>query len=238
MELFAALPPPPDPYDLFPQYAALKGRFLDSARGADFEQLEESFLALYAHVHGYEVPYTAVERRRVGGLNGYLCHVGGLSPILKAGPFIGTDTVSCDLGAGNGLQGLLLQYLYPHRRTVQIEMASRLVEAGKHLQQWLGIEEERVEWVAGDICDASLAEMDFVYLYRPVRPSELGRGVYEHLAAELESVDHPVVVFSIADCLRPFLSSRFEVFYDDGHLTCFRKRADDDVGGQGEKIAF
>jgi hypothetical protein len=31
-----------------------------------------------------------------------------------------------------------------------------------------------------------------------------------------------VVVFSIADCLKEFLRPDIEIFYDDGHLTCFR----------------
>jgi hypothetical protein len=26
----------------------------------------------------------------------------------------------------------------------------------------------------------------------------------------------------VADCLRDFLSDRYQVFYGDGHLTCFR----------------
>jgi hypothetical protein len=154
----------------------------------------------------------------------YLCHPGGLSPILKAGPFIRRTTVSGDFGAGNGLQGLLLQHLYPHKRTVQIEMSSRLVEAGRHLQAWLGIAPERVEWIVGDVSEVSPAGMDFVYLYRPVRPTGAGNRFYESFAAELERAERPAVVFSVADCLGPFLSAGFEAFYGDGHLTCFRRK--------------
>jgi hypothetical protein len=154
---------------------------------------------------------------------GYWAHAGGLSPILKAAPWIGPDTVSADLGAGNGLQGLLFQYLYPHKRIVQIEISSRMVEIGKRLQAWLGIPNERVEWIVGDVCEQSLDGMDFIYLYRPVRPStERGKAFYENLAERLERSRRQVVIFSIADCLEEFLSPRFEVFYNDGHLTCFR----------------
>jgi hypothetical protein len=97
------------------------------------------------------------------------------------------------------------------------------VEIGKRLQTWLGIPERRVEWVAGDVCEQSLAEGDFIYLYRPVRPStERGRAFYARLAARLDGSRGDVVIFSIADCLREFLSPKFEIFYDDGHLTCFR----------------
>jgi len=208
---------------LFPHYAEHKHRFQQAVDARDAEVLEEEFLTLYCHVHGHEAPYTPDERRRVDETGGYWCHAGGISPLLKAQPFISPETVSADFGAGNGLQGLLLQRLYPHKRTVQIEISSRMVDAGKHLQQWLGIPDERVEWIVADVCDVVPEGMDFIYLYRPVRPQGKGEMFYERFARALDSADHRVVIFSIADCLRQFLSPRFEVFYSDGHLTCFRK---------------
>jgi hypothetical protein len=73
------------------------------------------------------------------------------------------------------------------------------------------------------VCELALDEMDFIYLYRPVRPStDRGRAFYENLAGLLDRARGQVVIFSIADCLKGFLSPRFEIFYDDGHLTCFR----------------
>jgi hypothetical protein len=172
----------------------------------------------------HEAPYTPEERRRVDETGGYWSHAGGLSPILRAGDWLRPDSVSADLGAGNGLQGLLFQKLYPHRRTIQVEISSTMVEIGMRLQRWLGIPEARVEWVVGDVMNASVDGIDFLYLYRPVRPDGPGRAFYERVAAELEDSDRAVVIFSIADCLRDFLSPHFEVFYFDGHLTCFRKR--------------
>ncbi len=131
--------------------------------------------------------------------------------------------MSADLGAGNGLQGMLLQILYPHRKTIQIEISSDMVELGKQLQAWLGIPTDRVEWRAGDVCDEAFDGIDFIYLYRPVRPAtDKGRAFYTRLAKTLDEAPGEVVVFSIADCLRDFLSPRFEMFYTDGHLTCFR----------------
>jgi len=221
-DLFASLPAPPDPIGLYPDYAALRDRFLAArARGDDLET-EEAFLTLYCHVHGHEAPYTAEERARVDRTGGYWSHAGGVSPILRAGPHIRPDTVLGDFGAGNGLQGLLIQRLFPHRRTVQIEISSRMVEAGRALEGWLGIPPGRVEWVVGDVLDHSPAGMDFVYLYRPVRPTGEGRAFYEAFAREVGRGVDEVVVFSIADCLRDFLPPEFEVFYTDGHLTCFR----------------
>jgi hypothetical protein len=223
IQLFAELRDPPDPFALYPRYAELKDRLLASIEEPDGEALEEAFLLLYAHLHGYQVPYTPGERERVVETGGYLSHAGGLSPILKAPPFIGPGTVSGDFGAGNGLQGLLIQKLAPHARTVQIEISSRMVEAGRLLQAWIGIPEDRVEWVVGDVSKVSPTGMDFIYLYRPLRPTGLGEAFYRSFAAQIGAARRPVVIFSIADCLRRYLPSHFEIFYSDGHLTCFRR---------------
>jgi hypothetical protein len=223
MVLFAALPVPPDPWGLYPEYAALKARFLRAIDGGVAEFLEESFLALYSHLHGYEVPLTPAEHVRFRASNGYLCHVGGLSPVVKSAPYIEADSVVADYGAGNGLQALLMQVLSPHRMTVQIELSSLLLESGKQLQAWLGVPNERVRWMAADVADVSPAEMDFIYIYRPVRPDGAGRLFYQCFARALAASARPCVIFSIADCLRDFLPRSFEAWYDDGHLTCYRK---------------
>ncbi len=223
MALFYELPPPPDPGHHFPRYAELKERFVSSLVHGDSDLIEEQFLELYSHLHMHEAPYTIHERRQVDASGGYWCHAGGLSPILRAGDWLNSGSVSADLGAGNGLQGLLFQKLYPHARTVQVEISSRMVTIGMGLQQWLGIPEDRVEWLVADLLEAPLPAVDFLYLYRPVRPDGQGRAFYRRLAAALDASTRDLVVFSIADCLRPFLSDRFEVFCSDGHLTIFRK---------------
>jgi hypothetical protein len=220
--LFAERPALPDPGGHFPDQARLRGRFLESLDGDSGEQIEEAFLELYAHLHMHEAPYTPEERRRVDETGGYWCHAGGLSPLLKAGPWIDPDMTLADFGAGNGLQGLLFQKLYPHARTVLIEISSRMLEIGETIRDWLGIERERVEWRADDVLNVSPAGIDFIYLYRPVRPEGEGRRFYERFARDLTESKQPVIIFSIADCLRGFLPAEFEVFYTDGHLTCFR----------------
>jgi hypothetical protein len=223
MALLAGLPDPPDPFDAFPRYGELRSRFRERIeRGATGEALEEAFLELYAHLHMHEAPYLPAERRRMDETGGYWSHAGGLGPILKAPDWIGPRTVSADFGAGNGLQCLLMHKLAPHAKTIQIEISSKMVEIGRLLQDWLEIPAARVDWVVDDVLNVAPRGMDFIYLYRPVRPDGLGRKFYEAFAATLEEADRTVVVFSIADCLRGFLSSRFEVFYGDGHLTCFR----------------
>ncbi|MEW6366685.1 MAG: hypothetical protein AB1714_18805 [Acidobacteriota bacterium] len=190
---------------------------------ADPERLEAAMLGLYAKLHELGAAYSADERSRLYVKRGYMCHAGGLSPILRAGPFIRSDTISIDLGAGNGLQGLLLQLIHPHRRTIQVELSASLIEAGRRLQALMLIEPARIEWRRQDIAEANVHEASFIYLYRPARPVDGGRKVYEAIAGRLNTHAAGVVVFSVADCLRALLSRDFKIVFADGHLTCFRK---------------
>lgn len=222
INLFALLPPPPDPVGLFPDYERFKQQLLLQIDKGHAEQIEEALLELYCHLHGHEAPYTEQERCRIDRTGGYWCHAGGLSPILRAGDWIKGETVSADYGAGNGLQTLLMMKLYPHAKTIQVEISSKMVRAGMALQEWLGIEKAKVEWRTSDIFDVPAVGMDFIYMYRPVKPEGEGRRFYRKFADEISASKKEVVIFSIADCLRDFLPSDFEVFYTDGHLTCFR----------------
>ncbi len=222
MDLLAGLPHPPDPAGAFPRYAELHARYLRALDEGEAEAVEESFLELYAHLHLHEAPYTADERRRMDAAGGYWCHAGGISPVVRAGRHLRPASVSADLGAGNGLQLLLLQRLHPHALSVQVEISSGAVTLGRELQRWLEIPEASVRWVVADVLAAPIPDADLLYLYRPVRPEGPGRAFYERLAAHLASRRTETVVFSIADCLRDFLDDRFEVTHSDGHLTCFR----------------
>ena len=120
------------------------------------------------------------------------------------------------------MQGLLLQKLYPHRKTIQIEISSEAIAIGRRLQRWLGVDEQRVEWIAGDVLECSPVDADFIYLYRPVRPVGEGIRFYEILADTVSQSPTEVTIFSIADCLKDFLPPDFGRFYYDGHLSCFR----------------
>ena len=222
LSFFAEAPAPPDPAGLYPRFAEFQAALRGAIATGDDLAIEESLLAVYCHVHGHEAPYTAEERRRVDETGGYWCHAGGLSPILEAGPWLGPESVSMDLGAGNGLQGLLLQRLHPHRLTIQVEISSRMVEAGRALVAWAGVPANRVEWRADDVMETSVRGVDFLYLYRPVRPVGPGRAFYERIAAELVAAERPVTVFSVADCLREFLPAGAARVESDGHLTRLR----------------
>ena len=220
--LFLNVPDPPDLDGSFPDHARLRDLLGIAVDGGDTDEIEECFLALYAHLHMNQAPYSVDERRRMDAAGGYWNHAGGLSPILKAEPWINPDTMSSDFGAGNGLQGLLLQVLYPHAKTVQIEISARMAEIGEGLREWLGVSSDRIGWIVGDVLEIPATGYNFIYLYRPVRPDGPGRDFYTRFAREVESEEQPPVIFSIADCLRDFLSDRYEVFYGDGHLTCFK----------------
>lgn len=219
----AGLPTPADPWHSFPRHAELRAAVAAAMAAGDGEAAEEAALELYAHLHMHQAPYTRAERRTMDAAGGYWAHAGGLSPVLRAAGWIRPDTVAIDLGAGNGLQGLLLQLLHPHACTIQVEISRRMVAIGRCLQRWLGIPPERVWWVAGDIRAVRIRGIDFVYLYRPLRPEGPGREFYRGLAADLEVSPRPPVVFSIADCLGGFLPPSFEQVASDGHLTIWRR---------------
>jgi hypothetical protein len=197
--------------------------FITEREKGDSTSQEYALLYLYARVHSAGNTYSPSEKNLFKKRNAYSCHPGGLSPLILAEQFIKSESVVADLGAGNGLQGLLLQCLYPHRKTLQIELSSELIRVGRIFQTILGISDDRIEWVHDDIVNVSLEAVDFIYLYRPVRPIEGGREVYNAIAKKLALINKPLVVFSVADCLAEFLDERFSVFYSDGQLTCFSK---------------
>ncbi len=220
---FAGRPAPSDLGDFAPRAGGYREALREAMTGDDGDALEEAFLTLYCHLHGHEAPYSEEERRRMDETGGYWCHAGGIAPVIKAAPFVREDTVLADFGAGNGLQGLLIQLLHPHRRTVQIEISGEMIEIGRRLQSWLEIPSDRVDWIRGDVLDVTPEDLDFIYLYRPVRPVGPGLAFYERFGATLAATTKPVVIFSVADCLGPFLPEGFEVIYGDGHLTCYRR---------------
>ncbi|HUO76870.1 MAG TPA: hypothetical protein VMU21_04760 [Thermodesulfovibrionales bacterium] len=200
-------------------------RNLREAMGRADSLTQETLLVnLYASLHTAGSLYSPSERVLLSKRAGYSCHAGGLSPLIRAEPFITPDSVVVDLGAGNGLQGLLLQCLSPHRRTLQVELSSEMIRIGRLFQEALGISADRVEWIHDDLVNVSVEAADIVYLYRPARTSPDGRELYRTIARKLASVPKPLMVFSVADCLGQFLNEQFSLFFTDGHLTCFSKR--------------
>jgi hypothetical protein len=202
--------------------ADLCGENLSSAlKHGNLPFIEKALLDLYERLHGAGSAYSAHEKMLLTKRKGYSCHPGGLYPLIKAVEFVRADSVVADLGAGNGLQGLLLQRLCPHRKTIQVEISSEMIRVGRIFQRALGISAGCVEWVHEDIVNASIETADFIYTYLPVKPIEGGKEVYEAIACKLSGMKKPLIVFSVADCLSKFLDGQFSMFYTDGHLTCF-----------------
>jgi hypothetical protein len=202
-------------------------RYVKNLRSAlkegDLPSFEIALLNLYTRLHGAGSGYSPYERKLLTKRKGYSCYPGGLSPLIKAVQFIRPDSVVADLGAGNGLQGLLLQRICPHRKIIQIEISAEMIRFGRIFQQALGISADCVEWIHDDIVNVSIKTADFIYIYLPAKPLEGGKAVYEAIAHKLSTIKRPLVIFSVADCLAKFLDSQFSIFYTDGHLTCFVK---------------
>ena len=181
-------------------------------RENDPSSLESNLLNLYAQLHGAGSVYSPYERKLLTERKGYSCYPGGLSPLIKAVQFVKPESIVADLGAGNGLQGLLLQCLSPHRKTIQIEISSEMIRIGRIFQQALGISDDRIEWIHDDIINVSIKTADFIYIYLPAKPLEGGKEVYEAIANKLRMMNRPLVVFSVADCLAKFLNGQFSIF--------------------------
>ena len=195
---------------------------------SDEDSQEIAFLNLYCAIHGAGSQYSSNERLQLDEKKGYFNHPGGISPLMKAELSIQPESVAADLGAGNGLQGLLFQYLYPHRLTIQIELSAEMIRIGQQFQDILGIPSDKVEWINNDIIHIPLDAMDFLYLYRPSKPMENGVQLYQTISRKLQARKRALTIFSIADCLKDYLDSQFSVFYSDGHLTCFEKQGQSD----------
>lgn len=198
--------------------------FLKARDKGDIHSQEYALLQLYSKLHSAGSIYSPSEIELFRKRNAYSCHPSGLLPLIMAQHFINPNTISADLGAGNGLQGLLLQCLYPHQRTLQIEFSSELIRVGKIYQKVLGVSDERIKWIHDDIVNVSLEGVDFIYMYLPAKPFDGGLEVYNAIVNKLCTRDKPFVIFSIYDCLGKFLNNQFSIFYSDGYLTCFVKK--------------
>jgi len=219
--LFDELAARPGIDDIVPSFLRFHGELVAARAGGDPDAVEVALARLYCVVHGSGGAYAESERRDFDALGGYWCHAGGLEPLHLIAPFVGPGTRSVDYGAGNGLQGLLFQHLYPHRLTTLVELGGPMIEQGRRLQALLGIPEGRVVWAHANIMDVPPREFDLVYLYRPVRPEGAGRAFYEMFAREVSRARQPVTIVSVADCLKDFLPAAFRVLHNDGQVTIF-----------------
>jgi len=147
----------------------------NALKTGDIPSLERALLNLYIRLHGAGSSYSAQEREILTERRGYSCYPGGLSPLIKAAQFIRADSTFADLGSGNGLQGLLLQCICPHKKTIQVELSFEMIRVGRIFQQALGVSADRVEWIHDDIVNVSIEAADFIYLYLLAKPLDGGK---------------------------------------------------------------
>jgi hypothetical protein len=219
--LFDGLAALPGIDDIVPSYVKFHQELREARETGDEDRIETALARLYCVIHGSGGAYAEAERTAFDQFGGYWCHAGGLEPLHVAAPFFTPETRFVDYGAGNGLQGLLFQHLYPHRLTTLVELGGPMIDQGRRLQALLGIPEGRVDWVHANIMAVPPHDFDVIYLYRPVRPEGEGRAFYEMFAREVAKAGHPVTIVSVADCLRDFLPPAFRVIHGDGQITCF-----------------
>jgi hypothetical protein len=197
--------------------------YLTARDSGDVESRECSLIELYLRLHGAGTSYSPGEQQTLERRRGITAHAGGLAPLILAEAFITDETTAADLGAGNGLQGLLLQRIRPHRRTIQVELSSEMIRVGRLFQQVLGIGQDAVEWVHDDIARAPLKNIDFLYLFRPARPFGEGNELYRAISSRLARARGPMVIMSVADCLGKFLGRGVELLYQNEQVSIFRK---------------
>lgn len=209
----------PEVLDLVPEAKSWCDHLVAAKGHGDDDEREYALLELYRTLHTAGAGYTQAERTLLEAQKGLHGLVGGLTPLFMATLLITPETRMADLGAGNGLQGLLLQWLAPHRHTLQVELSQSHIAAGRLFQRVLGIPDDRVTWLSGDLFAADLSRATLVYLYRPVRPSETTVPLYRKLAGTLSAIGHPIHLISVADCLTPHFKTPPVPLYDDGFIT-------------------
>jgi hypothetical protein len=129
-----------------------------------------------------------------------------------------------------------MQYLWPHRKTLQVELSSGLIRMGREFQRSLGVPDDRVEWMQRDIVEVPIQGADLVYLYRPARPYAEGNTLYRAIAAMLSKARRPLAVISVADCLERFLNRDFSALYRNEHISVFVNEAFRAQGGTSRKL--
>ena len=209
----------PDVQRLAPEATLWLTQLSDAKAAGDLDEQEYALLELYRTLHTAGAGYSHDEKQHLKSQQGLHGLSGGFLPLFMARALITPATCLADLGAGNGLQGLLLQRLAPHAHTLQVELSQSHLAAGQLYQKVLGIPDQRISWVHGDLFTADLSRTTLVYLYRPVRPSKTSLPLYQTLAATLEAVKHPLHIVSVADCLLSHIKAPVTPLYSDGFLS-------------------
>jgi 16S rRNA G1207 methylase RsmC len=126
-----------------------------------------------------------------------------------------------DLGCGNGLQGILLKMVAPHKKTRQIELSKKYLETGNIFVEALGLDKPGFSFENNDIGAVDVSDADFIYMYRPARPMGEGKLFYENLAEKFSRIKKNFYLLSVADCFEPFIKSKYIKIYSNDFLSIF-----------------
>ena len=213
-----------------PEAPTLAENLIETNKSGAMPPLERevALAELYRVLHMAGAEYSDDETQVIKRTNGIPRQPGGVTPLLMAEQFISSNATVVDLGAGNGLQGLLLRKLIPHKRTVLIEISGAMIEAGKLFQQVMEGEHSAIDWVHGDLMELDFKEIipetpELLYMYRPVKPVGEGKRLYERISKWIDGWDSTGHIVSVADCLGPFLSDSVIKLYEGDFFTLYRK---------------
>lgn len=199
-----------------PDVALAREAYMEArgCRSAPVIERDCALLELYLCLHRLGTRYEEHEAQQLRAQSGCANQPSGLWPLMVASRLMTERACFADLGCGNGLQGLLLQRLQPHRLTIQVELASSLVQTGKLMQQVFGIAEARVQWHCCDIAHAPVQEANLYYIYRPSKPHGQGHALYQGILQKLCCKESGAVVLSVANCM-PAPEGARELYRDD-----------------------
>ena len=207
---------------MFPDISKPMDEYVRARGTGDNAEREYALLTLYLSLHTLGSGYSASEAMKLKRAEGISNLPGGMFPLVAASRMVCDETAFMDLGAGNGLQGLLLQSMRPHKITIQVELSLGLIEVGRIFQHALGISEDRVQWICGDIAEQELGLADLIYMYRPLKPYGMGKQLYEGVAQRLSALKTEVTVLSVADCLGSMLGEDFRLVCSNEFFSCYR----------------
>ena len=192
-------------------------------RDGDLDR-EAPLQAMYEAIHGLGHGYTEGEAEVIESVAGHTSLPGGLYAVLLLGRLLEGGGLVVDLGAGNGLQTLLALHLAPRACAVNVELSRSCIGAGIEIQRFMGIARDRVAWMRKDIREFVPHGADVVYTYRPANPARPeGRALYRAVAGNLASLERPVWLVTVTDCLGGALdASLFRRIDSAGPIVVYR----------------
>lgn len=194
---------------------------INAQKNGDIEKREMNLIKLYLLFHKYGAGYSFEEEKFMEKSKGHKWFPGGLMPLVLGSYLMKPEYEFCDLGCGNGFQGILMQILSPHSKTRQIEISKSYLEAGKIFLKPLKIDKGKISFEHIDISSFKMKETDFVYMYRPSRPIEEGAQLYRNLSNKVYLNKKSFYLLSVADCFEPFIKGNYEKVYQNEYLSVF-----------------